>query len=458
MIQSTRFLMRPLVASDVTKEYLGWFSDDAVKKYITAAKTVQSTDSLRSFIIERSNREDVLFLGIFDLISGYHIGNIKFEPICRASRIATMGILIGSKDWRGRGVAREVLASCANWLYENAGIETLILGVHQSNLAAIRSYQTAGFELETIDTLSQSIRMVRNHSRSARKLVLGSAQFGFKYGLANQEAVSRSAIESILACAWEAGVSTIDTAIAYGSSEEQLGLSEIAQWRVISKIPTVPNSISTPNEIEHWVRGLVEQSLKKLNLNKLHGMLLHSTRNLDSERGRLIIDALSRMKDEAIIANLGISIYDPKELALFTDRADLDIVQAPLNPIDRRIITSGWGHRLQRMGVALHARSIFLQGLLLSRSAQQSDRFSRWGTQWSSWNTWLNERGMTPLEACVRYVKGLEEVSKVVVGVDTKSQIVDIAEAVKMSDIRIPDFLASEDLQLINPSNWPKLN
>jgi RimJ/RimL family protein N-acetyltransferase len=97
-------------------------------------------------------------LGIFDKITNLHIGNIKYEPVNSKLRYAIMGILIGEAEWRGKGVASEVLLASAKWLWNNRNIQQIILGVSHSNLAAIRAYRKVGFvnqATEYIPTISR---------------------------------------------------------------------------------------------------------------------------------------------------------------------------------------------------------------------------------------------------------------------------------------------------------------
>ena len=55
-------------------------------------------------------------------------------------------------------------------------------------------------------------------------IILGSAQFGLNYGITNKKGkVSEQELVKILELAAESGITTIDTAPAYGSSEETLG-------------------------------------------------------------------------------------------------------------------------------------------------------------------------------------------------------------------------------------------
>jgi ribosomal-protein-alanine N-acetyltransferase len=142
IISTTRFILKPLTLNDVTDRYASWLSDSTSGKFILAR--FYGSD-LKKYVSERSNRDDVLFLGIFNKIDGLHIGNIKYEPIDSQQSYAVMGILIGDAAWRGKGVAREVILASATWLHKNKKIDQIVLGVSKSNNAAIQAYQKIGF-------------------------------------------------------------------------------------------------------------------------------------------------------------------------------------------------------------------------------------------------------------------------------------------------------------------------
>ena len=147
VIDTARFHLRELAEADVTERYLGWLLETADQISVTAARPARELSDLREYVRARAQRDDVLFLGIFDRAAGTHIGNIKFEPIDVARRFAVMGILIGEAAYRGQGVAAEVLAATAAWLRDHRQIATILLGVSVRNPAAIRAYQKVGFEL-----------------------------------------------------------------------------------------------------------------------------------------------------------------------------------------------------------------------------------------------------------------------------------------------------------------------
>ncbi|WP_294261468.1 GNAT family N-acetyltransferase [Propionivibrio sp.] len=163
-ILTDRFVLRPLDVGDVTDRYAGWLGDQATSQYISATASKPDLADLREYVVQRSGREDVLFLGIFEKRSGLHVGNIKFEPLSSELGYATMGILIGESDWRGKGVAAEVLMGSAEWLRQHRNIRQIVLGVSCANTAAICAYKKVGFVEETTEfipsPLPQTMTMV----------------------------------------------------------------------------------------------------------------------------------------------------------------------------------------------------------------------------------------------------------------------------------------------------------
>lgn len=284
------------------------------------------------------------------------------------------------------------------------------------------------------------------------RLALGTVQFGFPYGITNKTGqVSRDEVTTILDYAWAMGLHTLDTAIDYGESEQRLGDVGVAQWQVISKLPSIPESCK---DVVSWTQKLVLGSLERLKLPKLGGLLLHRPKQLLSPMGQTLYQALVALKDQGKIGKIGISIYDPDELDSLWPYYKFDLVQAPFNVIDRRLATSGWLIKLHQTGTEVHVRSVFLQGLLLMKAANRLTTFNRWQPLWQQWHRWLDEQHLTPLQACLGFALSQPEIDRVVVGVDCLKQLQEIlvnAEAL----IRMPPkTLMSEDLDLINPTHW----
>ena len=285
------------------------------------------------------------------------------------------------------------------------------------------------------------------------KLALGGAQFGLAYGVSNQSGqVSRQAAREIVGLARLAGVDTIDTAIAYGDSETCLGEVGVDSFKVVTKLPPVPDDIV---DVAAWVRDQIKGSLDRLGVARVHGLLLHRADQMLGKRGQALAAALQHARQDGMVAKVGVSIYDPEQLAAIMPVCPPDIVQAPLNLLDRRLETSGWLQRLHDAGVEVHTRSAFLQGLLLMDRAAMPPRFASWRSLWDTWQDWLDAHALSATRACLQYPLSLPQVDRVVVGVSSTSELKMLLDdaAVVANAVELPD-LASTDLDLINPSNW----
>lgn len=287
---------------------------------------------------------------------------------------------------------------------------------------------------------------------SLNRLALGTVQFGQNYGIANQDGqVSFAETHAIIKLARASGINTLDTAIAYGDSEQRLGEIGIRDWQVVSKLPAIPEHC---NNIFQCVADAVDESLQRLKAKRLYGLLLHQPQQLMEKNGEHLYRALHQIKHEGLVQKIGVSIYDPLELESICERFQLDLVQAPFNIIDRRLIDSGWLFRLADQGIELHVRSVFLQGLLLMPQHLRPTKFERWAPLWSKWDRWLNQTGITSLQACLGYVLAFKEIGRVIVGVESIEQLKGIFEATVGPAPIVPSDLAVSDLDLINPANW----
>jgi hypothetical protein len=193
-----------------------------------------------------------------------------------------------------------------------------------------------------------------------------------------------------------------------------------------------------------------------LAIARLRGLLLHRPQQLIESKGHALYRALLALKDEGKVEKVGVSIYDPAELDSLASRFKLDIVQAPFNVLDRRLDTSGWLTRLHQSGTEVHVRSAFLQGLLLMEAIDRPAMFMQWQSLWTQWHHWLDDQRLTPLQACIGFVLSKPEIDRVVVGVDSLRQLQQVISAAETKVMPVPQMLMTEDIQLLNPSNWQK--
>ncbi len=103
------------------------------------------------------------------------------------------------------------------------------------------------------------------------------------YGIANASGqVTPEEVGRILRKAKECGISTLDTAVVYGESEKVLGAAGVEDFNVISKLPPLPKG---DLNVAAWVDGHVAQSLDRLRLSRLDGLLLHRPQDLQGRQG-----------------------------------------------------------------------------------------------------------------------------------------------------------------------------
>ena len=171
------------------------------------------------------------------------------------------------------------------------------------------------------------------------KLALGTAQFGMNYGIANKFGkVSLLEVKKIIQLAKKNKIDLVDTAISYNESEKILGKVGVDNFKIISKLPNIKKGNFF---VDRWLESQLENSLKYLGVNKLYGLLLHQPKDLLGNLGKKLINKLNKFRNNGLVNKIGISIYDPSEFYEVKNLIKIDIIQAPLNVIDRRLVTSG---------------------------------------------------------------------------------------------------------------------
>jgi aryl-alcohol dehydrogenase-like predicted oxidoreductase len=284
------------------------------------------------------------------------------------------------------------------------------------------------------------------------RLALGTVQFGTAYGIANVTGqVSKPETAAILDRAYAAGIDTLDTAIEYGESEHRLGELGVARWRIITKLPSFPDEC---HAVGDWVERSLMDSLRRLRVERVYGLLLHQPTQLLGPRGEELYAALTGLKHQGLTGKIGVSVCTPAELEALSARFHFDLVQAPFNIVDRRLAESGWLSRLYAAGTEVHARSLFLQGLLLMDAARRPAQFARWQALWEQWHDWLAREQVSALQAALSFGFSRNEISRIVIGVDSLRHLEQILAAGDAHRGDFPRYLQSADPALVDPSKW----
>ena len=200
---------------------------------------------------------------------------------------------------------------------------------------------------------------------------IGCAQFGMNYGVTNKLGkVDELEVKNIIKFAIENNINFFDTSQAYGNSEEIIGkfIWNFKDAKIINKLKPEKKKSFTEKDIEHWESNF-RKSLRNLNKDKLDSFLIHDPNDLKKKGYEILEYWLQSLLDRKLVNRLGVSIYTASDLNNISLN-NIKLVQMPISLYDQRLIENNFCKDLSRRGIAIHARSIFFQGLLLANYKQ----------------------------------------------------------------------------------------
>ncbi|MCC6278774.1 MAG: aldo/keto reductase [Oligoflexia bacterium] len=291
------------------------------------------------------------------------------------------------------------------------------------------------------------------------QMTLGTAQFGLNYGITNtQGQVHPLEAKSILSEAHLQGIRTLDTAPAYGTSEEVLsellGQLNIRDFRIISKtLPLAGGSLDA-------TIARLDQSVALLGDYGLDTIFVHHEDDLLGPDGERIWKSLEDLKARGKIKRIGASFYTVGKLKSALEKFALEVIQVPFNALDRRFLSEDLINKYQNHRIEVHARSLFLQGLLFSSPNHLPAKtvFAQ-KTLLALKN--LAESSYQQSPAVVSLSQGLlnQTISKCVFGVTTRKELLELLELPLV--LRSEEFergilpiLESQDPRTIDPRTW----
>ena len=263
------------------------------------------------------------------------------------------------------------------------------------------------------------------------KIVIGTANFGSNYGYKKNK-VKKSEIKKIINYIKRAKYKFIDTANFYGSAQKILGKNIKFKVNYISKIKIKKQDITNTS---HLVKK-VNLILNELRVKKIYALLIHNPQILKLDKEKKIYKSLINMKKKGKIHKLGISIYNPEEINFVLKKFKFHIIQLPINLFDRKLIDNGILSRLKKHGYEIHARSIFLQGLLLDSHLHR--KFTKWSEIFRFYKFWLKANNLKKLDVCWNYVRNIKEIDRIVIGLNNLQQLKQILNIKKDNLNEVP--------------------
>lgn len=292
------------------------------------------------------------------------------------------------------------------------------------------------------------------------RLALGTVQFGLAYGLAaGHQQVSSAEVEQILTDARQAGISLLDTAASYGESESVIGASTALQsFQMISKTLPIRQPVLTGAHLDQ-IKAAFAHSLTRLGRSQLEGLLVHDAQDLLAQGGDGLWNWMDGLKRDGVVARIGISVYDSETARLLAGRYAVDIVQIPFNLFDQRIVRDGFLDFCRSHSIAVHARSIFLQGVALMQADDLPANLSGLRPNLQRLQTLAQTIQRSAPDLALAYVAQWQEIEQIVAGVHHPSQLAQLVRAWQRLDALLAETIAWDDLhcadqRLVDPRLW----
>jgi len=289
---------------------------------------------------------------------------------------------------------------------------------------------------------------------------IGTVQFGMNYGIANQTGQpEKKEIMRIVETASKNGIFYYDTAHSYGASEKRLGevfseLNITEKVRIVTKLNPDFTFSGYPE-----LKDDVSKALCRLNLKSLWGVLIHRP-HINGDWHELA-GAVLRLKDDGLLSNFGVSVYDPDDAIKCALNPHIDIIQVPFNILDRRLLDNDFFVTARTMQKEVFIRSVFLQGLLL----MDEEEIERENMQWvlphfKEINDFIEAYRLDLKSFAINAVHKLVPWTKLIIGLETEKQLkenVDLIGSENIFDDMIRLWwskLPSYPERLVNPALW----
>lgn len=283
------------------------------------------------------------------------------------------------------------------------------------------------------------------------KLVLGTAQFGMKYGATNLNKIKFDEITRVEKKILKSNkINFIDTAFNYGGSHKIIQRSKLSNLNIITKIK-IPNK--KPKNLENYIFSKIRSVLIKFKTKSLYGLLIHDYSDIVNN-DLIILKILLNLKKKKLVKNVGVSVYSVNNLNEVLKIWTPDIIQIPFNVIDQRFSEKSYLKKLKKKKIKIFCRSCFLQGILLNNKSNV--KFSRESKKIiKRFEKWCFINKISKIDACINFIKQEKNIDFLVIGVNSLLQLDEILKSFfSKKIIKITKKIKSNNLKLIDPRKW----
>lgn len=290
-----------------------------------------------------------------------------------------------------------------------------------------------------------------NEMMGGEKLILGTVQFGLPYGINNNRGKPEvKDVLGILAEATARGIRTLDTAVDYGVAHSVLG----EFFREHGKTFDVDTKFRVKEGVP--VKQGLEEILEQLNIDYVDTLFFHRFNDLKGNPE--VVEELSNLKKEGYIKKRGVSVYTNEEFKECIQGESIDVIQIPFNLLDNFKKRGELLVQAKAANKEIHARSIFLQGLFFKEMETYPPCLVPLRKYVTDLKFIAREYHLSMEQLALLYAYGKNEIDRIIIGVDSKAQLVANCEALtipfsKETEERI-DLIDVTEEALLHPYNW----
>ena len=296
------------------------------------------------------------------------------------------------------------------------------------------------------------------------ELCLGTVQLGMDYGILGGKKPSLDYAVRCLDYAVQNGITSIDTAAAYGTAEEVVGeflrRKTVKREKLFISTKFLPNLLDEykPEDYKKVIRDNLIKSLEVLHTDYIDAYMFHSARYAFRAD---MLEALYEVQKEGLARKVGVSVYEPEEALACFASPFVSFIQMPYSVFDHRMKTSGVLDSEKNGNCEVTTRSAFLQGLITMKEEQVPPFLERAKPIVKRINQISQETGYSKVELAIAYVKRETAISRLVFGVDSLEQL---KEDILLFHKEIPKDLLEKlekefeglETDIVMPSLWKK--
>ena len=277
-----------------------------------------------------------------------------------------------------------------------------------------------------------------------KKLIVGTANFGMRYGL-NQNRLQSQEVSQISHILNKNKIHLYDTAQSYGKSEKIIGKLKFKK-KVYTKLIIEKNN---NQRLEKIIDKLINVSLKNLNTIQIEGIYIHNVQYFldNKEIQSKIIIKLNEYKKKKIVKKIGVSLYTLRELNEILKIFKPDMIQIPVNVLDHRFLKSNVIKKIKKDKIEIHARSIFLRGNLINNSELKSNNVYK---KLREFEKWCKFKNVDKVSACINFVRKYKFINNIVLGIDNKIQLEKILSTFNTKHFFVPNKFQIDNFDLID--------